>query len=198
MSDEKVIIAGPASQLLAFRTAKEMDVKLISCEVKAFPDGESYLRIDVDDEDEIKDKEAIIIQTTGANSVGDQNRQLTHLYNIIGAVKRMNASKITVVTPYLAYARQDKAFRPGECKYAQILLKIIEACGADEFYCIDIHAPKVFEAINIPAHNLDPMKDLADYLNDHLNLTEPIVVSPDKGAVERSTAFAKHLGDDVP
>lgn len=193
----KVIIAGPASQLLAMQTAREMGVDIVTCEFKTFPDGEIYLRINVEKDDALKDKEVIIIQSTGAVTSGDQNKQFFDLFNMISAVKRMNASKIKVVVPYLAYARQDKVFRPGECVFAETLLKIIESCGADEFYCIDLHAPKSLNVLKIPSFNLNPMKYIVDYMKKNLDIKDPIVVSPDKGAVERSTAFAKFFGESV-
>jgi len=195
---EKVIIAGPASQLLAMRTAKELNIEVINCEFKTFPDGETYIRFNVDDDSVLKDKEVIIIQTTGASSSADQNKRIIQLFNMISATKRMNSKKITVVVPYLAYSRQDKVFRPGECMFAQTLLKLIESCGADELYVIDIHAPEALKVLNIPAYNLNPMKYLAEYLKNEIKVKDPVIVSPDKGAIERSTAFAKFFGENTP
>ncbi|MHA1821117.1 MAG: ribose-phosphate diphosphokinase [Promethearchaeota archaeon] len=194
---EKIVIIGPASQLLGVKVAKELNVKAYQCDFKTFPDGEVYLRIDVKEDDELKGKEVIIIQSTGASSFGDQNKHIFELFNIISAAKRMGAGKVRVVIPYLAYARQDKVFRPGECLFAQTLLKMIETLGADELFVIDIHAPEALKVLNIPAHNLDPMKYLAEYIKENMNIKDPIVVSPDKGAVERSKAFAKHFGENV-
>lgn len=194
---EKIIIVGPSSQLLAMKTAKEMKVKAIDCDFKTFPDGETYLRINVESEEEIKGKEVIIIQSTNANVTGGQSKQFFDLFNIIGAVRRMNAGKIKVVVPYFAYGRQDKVFRPGECKFAQELCKMIENAGADEFYSIDIHNPEILEVFKIPSHNLDPMKYISEYMKKNLDIKDPIVVSPDKGAKQRSTDFAKHFGDNV-
>ena len=195
---EKIIIAGPASQLLAAKTAKLMGVPIIDCDFKTFPDGETYLRINVKEDKELDGKEVIIIQTTGANSLGDQSKQFFDLFNIISSVKRMNAGKIKVVVPYFAYGRQDKVFRPGECIFAEELLIMIEKMGADEFYSIDIHAPKIFDAISIPTYNLDPMKLLADYMKSNLDIKDVIVVSPDKGAKQRSADFARYFGDNIP
>ena len=41
------------------------------------------------------------------------------------------------------------------------------------------------------------MKLLTDYIKS-LGVKDIVVVAPDKGAVERSRAFAKHFGDNVP
>ncbi len=196
MSDQ-IIIAGPASQSLGVKVGNILGAEVISCETKRFPDGECYLRVDLENEEKVKGKDAVIIQTTGASARGDQNRHYMELIMIISAVKRMGAGKIKVIMPYMAYSRQDKVFRPGECKFAVDLLKVIEHAGADEFYTIDIHAPKVFEEISIPAHNLDPMKALADEVNKR-GVKNPVVICPDKGAYNRSRDFAKYLGNEVP
>ncbi|MHA1646869.1 MAG: ribose-phosphate diphosphokinase [Promethearchaeota archaeon] len=194
---DKLVIAGPASQGLAVKVAQILQVPIYCTETKVFPDGEVYLRIDIGDENLIAGKDVIIIQTTGASSNGDQNQHLVQLINIIGACKRMNAKKIRVVVPYFAYSRQDKAFRPGECLFAEEILKWIETSGANEFYTVDIHAEKIFEALAIPAFNLDPMQVLAEEVKKR-NLQNPVVICPDKGAYERSRAFARYLGDNIP
>ena len=119
------------------------------------------------------------------------------LIMIISAAKRMGAEKIRVVVPYLAYSRQDKVFRPGECKFAVDLLKMMEHAGATEFYTVDIHAPKIFEEVEMKTYNLDPMEVLAKEVNKR-GIKDPVVICPDKGAYQRSRDFASYLGENVP
>jgi ribose-phosphate pyrophosphokinase len=116
---------------------------------------------------------------------------------MIDAVKRMGAEKIVVVIPYLAYARQDKIFRPGESKFANIVLYLIDSMRIDELYVVDVHSPNILEEVQCKWINIDSMKILADYIKS-LDVKNIVVVAPDKGAVERSKAFAKHFGDNVP
>ncbi len=194
---DKILIVGPASQILGIRIAQELDIQSLNTEFKTFPDGENYLRINIEDELEIKGKEVIIVQSTGPSSSGNQNSRLFELIMMIDAAKRMKAARIKLVIPYLAYSRQDKIFRPGECQFANLLLNIIESFGIDEFYTVDVHAPKILKELSCKAVNIDSMKVLADYIKS-LGAKDIVVVSPDKGAVERSKAFAKHFGDDVP
>ena len=194
---EQIVIAGPSSQGLAVKLANFLNAEIVATENKVFPDGECYLRIDVDDDAKIAKKDVIIVQTTGAGALADQNQRLAELIMMISAAKRMEANKIRVIMPYFAYSRQDKAFRPGECIYANEILRWIEVAGATEFYTIDIHAEKVMKVFTIPAYNLDPMDILAKEVNKR-NLNNPIVICPDKGAYERSRAFAKYLGENIP
>ncbi|MHA1723940.1 MAG: ribose-phosphate diphosphokinase [Promethearchaeota archaeon] len=195
---EKIIIVGPASQILGVRIAQELGIKSINTEIKSFPDGETYLRINIEDETLIRDKEIIIIQSTGPGANSNQNARLFELFMMINAVKRMGASKINVVIPYLAYARQDKIFRPGESKFAEVILRLIDTLGIDELYVVDLHAPHVLETLQCSkVINIDSMKILADYLLS-LGLEDIVVVAPDKGAIERSTMFARHFGEGIP
>ncbi|MFX0083743.1 MAG: ribose-phosphate diphosphokinase [Candidatus Hodarchaeota archaeon] len=194
---KKVLIVGPASQILGVKIAKQLGIEAINTEVKRFPDGENYLRINIEDETLIADKEVIIIQSTGPSSSGNQNSRLMELFMMIDSVKRMGAAKIIVVVPYLAYARQDKIFRPGESQFANVIFRIINSMGIDELYSVDVHAPEVMDECSCKAINIDSMKLLADYVTSK-GAKDIVVIAPDKGAIERSEAFAKHFGENVP
>ncbi|MHA1671806.1 MAG: ribose-phosphate diphosphokinase [Promethearchaeota archaeon] len=193
---EKILVIGPASQMLGVRIRRELGIKSVNTETKTFPDGENYLRINIDDETLIKNKEVILIQSMGPSARGNQNARFFELLMMIESVKIMGAAKIIVIVPYLAYARQDKLFRVGECRFAKNILKIINSLDIDEFYTVDIHNPVVLEELSCKATNIDSMSILAEYIQS-LGAKDIVVVSPDKGAIERSKAFAQHFGENV-
>ncbi len=196
---KRVVIVGPASQALGIELARVLAIPSIQTEFKTFPDGENYLRLDIADESVIKEVDAIILQSCGPGRGTDatQNVRIFQLIMMIDIVKRLGAARIQVVAPYLAYGRQDKIFRPGECKFAEVILQMLERAGATDLYTVDQHAPEIFNAVNIPVTNVDPMPALADYCQQ-FDLQKVVVVSPDKGAVERSKAFARHFGENTP
>jgi ribose-phosphate pyrophosphokinase len=194
---EKILIVGPSSQILSVKIAKELGIQAINTEIKKFPDGENYLRINIDDETFIEGREVTIVQSTGPSSSDNQNGRLIELFMMINSVKRMGASKIIAVIPYLAYARQDKIFRPGESQFSNVIIQIINSLGVDELYTVDVHAPKILDECSCKAINIDSMKLLSDYIKS-LGVKDIVVVAPDKGAVERSTLFASHFGENVP
>lgn len=193
----KILIVGPASQILGVKIANELGIDVLNTETKTFPDGETYIRINIEDETLIQGKEVIIVQSTGPNASGNQNSRLFELFMMIDAVKRIGASKIVIVSPYLAYARQDKIFRPGESPFANVVMSFINSLGIDEFYTVDVHAPTIMQLCSCKVVNIDSMKLLADYIKS-LGAEDLVVISPDKGAIERSQAFAKHFGDNIP
>ncbi|TET58372.1 MAG: ribose-phosphate diphosphokinase [Promethearchaeota archaeon] len=194
---KRILIVGPASQILGVKIAQELEIDSINTEIKKFPDGENYLRINIENETLISGKEVIIVQSTGPSASADQNARLIELFMMIDAVKRMGATKIVVVAPYLAYARQDKIFRPGESQFGNVIFRLINIFGIDEFYAVDLHAPDIMDECVCKAINIDSMKLLADYVKSK-GAKDIVVVSPDKGAIERSSAFAKHFGEDIP
>ncbi|KKM64031.1 hypothetical protein LCGC14_1505500 [marine sediment metagenome] len=194
---DKILIVGPASQILGFKIAQELGLEALNTETKLFPDGENYLRINIEDETIITGKEVIIVQSTGPSSSRTQNARIMELFMMIDSVKRIGAAKITVVVPYLAYARQDDRFRPGESNFAEILIQLLNSLGIDELFAVDVHSPSTLKNCSCKAINIDSMKLLADYIRSK-GAIDIIVVSPDKGAQERSRIFATHFGDNVP
>jgi len=192
----KYLIVGPASQMLGVKIANKLSIPHINTEFKRFPDGENYLRLNLEDETILEGKEIIIVQSTGPSASRDQNARLIELFIMIDAVKRIGVAKIILVVPYLAYARQDKIFRTGESEFAKVVLQMINSMEIDELFVVDIHNPTVLEELTCKAVNVDSMKILADYIKS-LGAKNIVVVSPDKGAIERSKAFAKHFGEDV-
>ncbi|OLS15524.1 MAG: hypothetical protein RBG13Loki_0826, partial [Promethearchaeota archaeon CR_4] len=47
---DQIVLVGPASQALALKVAQELGIKAIATEYKQFPDGENYLRWQIEDE----------------------------------------------------------------------------------------------------------------------------------------------------
>ena len=171
-----MIIGGSASQDLAAHVAKELGEELCYVEIKKFPDGEKYLRVDANVEDEVT-----VIQSTGY----PQDENLMELLFLISTLKDLGAKKVRVVVPYMGYARQEKRFKDGESVSAKIICNLIESAGADEFITFNIHEECVLNFFNIKARNISAMPAIAEYLNKkYFKKTDekPLIIAPDKGA----------------
>ncbi|MCZ3366796.1 MULTISPECIES: ribose-phosphate diphosphokinase [Methanobacterium] len=178
-----MIIGGSASQKLAAKIAKELECPLIPIETKRFPDGERYVRI--------KGKvgeEVTVVQSTGY----PQDENLIELFLILKNLKSMGVKKIKVVIPYFGYGRQERRFKSGEAVSAVIIANLLEAAGADEIFCINLHEDNIREFFQIPVHNLSAMKPIAEYIKNNLN--DPVIVAPDKGALGFAKEIAEILG----
>ena len=185
-----MIIGGSSSQDLASHVAKELGEKLCYVETKKFPDGERYLRINGEIEDEVT-----VIQSTGY----PQDENLMELLFLISNLKDLGAKKVRVVVPYMGYARQEKRFNDGETISAKIVCQLIESAGADEFITFNIHEDCVLNFFNIPARNISAMPAIAQYLKTNIFADEnekPLIIAPDKGAYGFAQEISQIIGCD--
>lgn len=168
------IIPGPASKQLGENVAHLLNAQTISVISKSFPDGESYIRL----EGSLDKEEAVIVQTTSPS----QNTRIIELGLLTDAAKRNGATKVTVIAPYLAYARQDKIFLKGEPLSIELVAKILKTAGVDELVTIDIHQPQSLEEFPFRAVQLSAIPLLAEYFLAK-GYQGAFALAPDKGAL---------------
>jgi len=173
------IIGGSSSQLLASRIASESGARLILTEFKEFPDGEQYTRILGRPGSDV-----VIVQSTVTDS------DFITLIQLIDACE--DAEKLTVVVPYMGYARQDRRFKEGEAVTSRALARAI---NADQVILVNIHNEGVLRYFNVPAENLDATRIIGEYLRD-MRLPNPIVIAPDGGAMGIARSAAEIIGTE--
>jgi ribose-phosphate pyrophosphokinase len=179
-----IVVPGPASQQLGRRIADVLKARIVSVIFKTFPDGESYLRLNGD----VKDEEVVIVQTTGP----PQDAHIMQLFLMIDAAKGLGAKMVIAVIPYLAYARQDKRFLPGEAISIETFSKLINASEIDRFLTVNIHEENVLKKFSIPTENLSAMTLLAKHFKSK-KLTGAFSLAPDKGALNLAKEASKVL-----
>lgn len=179
-----MVIAGPASVDLARSISHNLNVKIIEPELKIFSDGESKLRIP-----SVNNKHCIIVQSL----YPPPDRHIIQLLMIIHKCKKDHASKITVIIPYMAYARQDKAFLDGEIISIAVLAQVIENFGVDEVITVDIHKEVSLSYFSIKIKNISAIPILADYIKNNVTIEKSFIISPDSGGIERAEKFAQLL-----
>ncbi len=182
-----IIIAGSASLKLAAKVAKQLKCSLVKPELKRFPDGEFYVRLDA----KLKGEHVAIVQST----CHPQNDNLIELFLLLNAAKDLGARRVTAAVPYLAYAQQDKRFKPGEAISAHTTCKLIERGGADDFLTVDMYDDGIMRNFSIPAYNLTAMPLLGQYLSK-LELQKPVILGIDQGSLERARRVAAELRAD--
>jgi len=182
------IIAGPTSSDLAARIAKLLDAQLVATELRLFSDGESKIKIG----NKISGS-CVIVQS--AHPPTD-----THLMQILMMAKKCadsGSQDICAVIPYLAYARQDRAFLEGEVVSIALVAKLLEAVGVRHVITVDIHSQLAMSHFTIGIQNVSSIPLLAKYASSKMKLRRPIVVSPDAGGADRASEFAKQLKTDM-
>jgi ribose-phosphate pyrophosphokinase len=180
-----IIISGSASPKLSAQVASLLGAELVKAEVRRFPDGELYVRVDA----ELKRKPVAVIQST----CPPQNDNLVELLLLLDAAKDLGATRVIAVVPYLAYSRQDKRFKPGEAISLRTVSKLISQSGAEELITVDIHQEETLGNFTIPAFNQTAMPLIGRYLRG-LNLRDPVIIGADQGSIKRATRVALELG----
>ena len=183
-----LILGGSASQPLAEKVAKELGKEAGLLEIKRFPDGEKYLRI----HDNVKDQDVVAIQSLYRTP--DEN--IFELLLLTDTLRDLGARSITTVVPYLAYARQDSRFYPGEAVSSASVARLLEAVGTTSFLTIDCHLHRlgdVARVFKIQARNLTAMHELGKYAREHFKPRNPIVIGPDEEAGQWAAVVAKEL-----
>lgn len=168
------IILGPASTQLGQKIVELLNAEAVPVAFKTFPDGESYVRL----EGEVQDEEAVIVQTTSP----PQDPKLIQLALLADAAKRNGAKKVWAVVPYLAYARQDKVFLQGEALSIEIIANMLEVAGVDRLTTVNVHQEKILARFPFPANTVSAIPLLAEHFT-RKGLEKSFVLAPDKGAL---------------
>ena len=183
--DQLKIFSGSANRPLAEAIAKFLGKPLGDADLTAFPDGESFVKINED----IRGRDIFIVQPTCA----PQNENLMQLLLFIDAAHRASAERITAVIPYYGYARQD---RKGEGRVpisAKLVANMLQVAGADRVLTVHLHAYQIQGFFDIPVDHLLSEPVFARYFRG-LHLKNLTVVSPDVGNVKTARLYSELLG----
>src|SRR3989475_8530933 len=189
-----IILGGSASSDLAEKVAREVGENVGRLEIKRFPDGDKYVRI----LDDVKGQDVAVIQSLyhKPNQHIYADLHIFELLMIVDTLRDLGAKTITVVAPYLAYARQDSRFYPGEALSSQVIARLLEDVGTTKFLTVDCHLHRlgdVAKIFKIPARNLSAMPLLGKYALKTIHPKKPFVIGPDEEAEQWAATVAKEL-----
>ena len=108
------------------------DLYEANVEIKKFPDGDSYVRV------------PSAAEAAGKNTVvfnrlyPEQDSAIFQTILVLRAIRAQDPKSITLVVPYLPYSRQDKLFKEGEVKSAEILCELLKKEGVDKLVTFDL------------------------------------------------------------
>jgi ribose-phosphate pyrophosphokinase len=188
LEKEVSIIAGPSSYDLATKIAKDLGAELVPVDVHTFIDGESKIKMN-----KVEKKYCIIVQSI----YPPVDRHLLQALMMIKKCIDCSASNLCTVIPYMAYARQDRAFVEGEVVSIALVAKLLETVGTKQLMTVDIHSSLALSHFTIDVHNVSSIPLLANYAANNMKFSNPIVASPDVGGIKRVEQFAKILKLDA-
>jgi ribose-phosphate pyrophosphokinase len=168
------IILGPASKQLGEKIAELSDMQKVPVAFKNFPDGESYVRL----EGNVQDEEVSIVQTTSP----PQDQRLIQLALMADAARRSGARIVRAIVPYLAYARQDRIFLRGEALSIETIANMLKVAGVDSLLTVNVHQERVLSKFPFQAKNVSAIPMLAEYFT-HKGIKKAFALAPDEGAI---------------
>jgi ribose-phosphate pyrophosphokinase len=178
------IFSGTANQPLAKSICKSIGIELGKCTVSAFPDGETFVKI----EENVRGEDVFLVQSTSPPT----NHNLMEMFIMIDALRRASASRITAVLPFYGYARQDRKDQPRVPITAKLVANLIVAAGANRVLTMDLHAQQIQGFFDIPVDHLYAAPVMYEYLRSK-KLKNLVVVSPDVGGIKMAHAYSQVL-----
>ena len=180
------LVAGNSNPRLAEAIAQSLDVPLTKAQVKRFADNEAWVTI----EENVRGEDVFVLQSTSFPA----NDNLMELLVCIDALKRASAKRITAVTPYFGYARQDRKGGGRTPISAKLVANLITRAGADRVLTMDLHSGQIQGFFDIPTDNLQAAPLMAEDIKAHYrDCGDLLIVSPDVGGVVRALALARRL-----
>ncbi len=185
---EMRIFSGNANPDLAERIAGYLKTDLGKVDIRRFPDGETFVRL----QENIRGKDVFVVQSI----CGEPNDSLMELLIMIDAMRRASAARITAVLPLYGYARQDRKDQPRVPITAKLVANLLVAAGTNRLLTMDLHAQQIQGFFDIPVDHLYAAPVIVRYLQSK-ELTSPVVVAPDTGGVKMAFAYSQMLGTEL-
>ncbi|MBP0047756.1 ribose-phosphate pyrophosphokinase [Marinobacterium sp. AK62] len=167
---------------LAAQLNRLLNAQAGALEQRRFPDGESYLRVHSD----CQDQDCVIL----CNLFHPDDRILRLLF-LADTLRDCGARSVGLITPYLAYMRQDKRFKPGECVSSRPFARLLSG-AFDYLVTVDPHLHRY--------HSLDELYDLrsrvvqaapliAQWIQERI--PSPLLIGPDS----ESEQWVSHVAE---
>ena len=189
MSVNKIkIFSGNANLKLAQDICDYLSMPMGRATVRTFSDGEIFVEIG----ENVRGADIFVIQPT----CPPVNHHMMELLIMVDALRRASARRITVVSPYYGYARQDRKAAPRVPITAKLVADIITTAGARRLLAMDLHAGQIQGFFSIPVDHLYAAPVLIKHM-ERFRDNNMVLVSPDAGGVERCRAYAKRLNAEI-
>jgi hypothetical protein len=181
-----MLFSGRTHPDLAAEVAVELGIETVPTRFQDFANGEIFVRY----LESVRGCDAFVIQCHS----DPINKSIMEQLIMVDALKRASAKRITVVTPFFGYARQDKKHRGREPISARLITDLFKAAGADRLMAVDLHTDQIQGFFDGPVDHLFALPLLADYVAANVDLSNTTVVSPDSGRVRTADRWADRLG----
>lgn len=180
-----IVLSLPGDAAFAARLAAALNAEMGRCEVRTFPDAETYVRIDTT----LEGREVIVTCT-----LHRPDEKILPLLLLAATAHDLGAARVGLVAPYLAYLRQDARFRAGEGITSRYFARVLSA-AFDWLVTIDPHLHRyrsLDEIYTIPAVSVSASSAIGTWIA--ANVTAPVLLGPDAESAQWVEAVARECG----
>ena len=181
-----LLFSGRAHPALTAEIAGCLGIEPTPTKLSDFANGEVYVRF----LESVRGCDAFVMQSHTAPI----NHWIMEQLIMVDALKRASAKRITVVTPFFGYARQDKKNRGREPISARLMADLFATAGADRLMAVDLHTAQIQGFFDGPVDHLFALPILAEYIERKLDLSQVTVVAPDAGRIKVAEEWSRRLG----
>ncbi len=178
------LFGGTGCPDLAREISNYLDVPLSGREIAQFPNENIFVQL----HESVRGQDVFLIQTTSS----PVNYNVMEMLIFLDTLKRASPDRITVVIPYLAYARSDKKDQPRVPITARLMADMIGVAGADRYVTLDLHAGQIQGFFSIPGDVMTTFSILSDHFYKK-ELKDAVVVASDLGFAKKARNLASEL-----
>lgn len=179
----------PPSEALSRAVAEDCGVALAPYELRRFEDGEHKLRSLAS----VRGRDVYVLGSLHGDPTESVNDRLCRLLFFVGSLRDAGAGRVTILAPYLCYARKDRRTNPRDPVTSRYVARMIEAAGAHRVVTFDVHNLAAYEnAFRIEAEQLEA-KPLFVERCRALGDRPLTIVSPDPGGFHRAESLRDAL-----
>jgi ribose-phosphate pyrophosphokinase len=180
-----LIIAMPGNEAMAQALAPSLRADTGQLEVRAFPDGETYLRFAGD----VSGRILVLVCT-----LERPNEKILPLLFAAATARELGSKKVGLVAPYLAYMRQDRRFQSGEAVTSREVARLLSN-AFDWLITVDPHLHRygsLAEIYTIPTQIVHAAPLMSQWIK--ANVLNPFIIGPDSESEQWVSAVAKDAG----
>ncbi len=181
----RLLLPLPGNETFAAALARETGFAVGALHVRAFPDGESYVRIDAD----VARRDVVLVCT-----LAQPDLQLLPLLFAADALRDLGAASVTLAAPYLGYMRQDARFQPGEAVTSRTFARLISS-AVNSLVTVDPHLHRystLSQLYPIPAQALQAATAIGVWIAREV--PDALVLGPDAESEQWAREIAEAAG----
>jgi ribose-phosphate pyrophosphokinase len=175
------------NETLFENTVNKLNAPTVAKEVRRFPDGESYVRIDSD----VEGEDLVVFST-----LDRPDPKFLPLIYTARTLREQGATSVNLMAPYLSYMRQDKQFKPGEAVTSLQFADLVDR-HFDSLVTVDPHLHRydsLDELYEIPSDVLHADPALSEWIGT--NVDDPYLIGPDSESEQWVSEVAERI--DAP